>query len=146
MVLGQYTSTIDNKNRSALPKKFRDELGSTLIITKGLDTQLIIVPVKQWNTLLEGTDGKPFIQRDVRQLQRFLLGNATEFELDTKGRFVLPDYLRDYAQISNEIVYVGVGRFVEVWDKKIWTKSQEEIVEKGMIADIAEKLTGGENE
>ncbi len=140
MVLGQYTSTIDEKNRSALPKKFREELGSTLIVTKGLDTQLIIVPTKQWNTLLEGTEGKPFIQRDVRELQRFLLGNATELELDTKGRFVIPEYLREYAHIKDEIVYVGVGRFIEVWDKKRWNDHQEKIVEKGMIADIAEKL------
>ena len=140
MIIGQFESILDAKNRSALPKKFREELGSTLVITKGLDTQLIIVPTKHWDTLLEGTQGKPFIQRDVRELQRFLLGNATELELDTKGRFVLPDYLREYAQVTDEIVYVGVGRFVEVWDKKKWDAHQTKIVEKGMIADIAEKL------
>ncbi len=146
MVLGQYTGTIDEKNRSAVPKRFREELGEELIITKGIDTHLIIVPASHWKTLLEGTEGKPFIQKDVREMQRYLLGNATEVELDAKGRYIIPEYLKDYAKITDGIVYVGVGRLVEVWDKKRWEDYQEEIVEKGSIVDIAEKLAGGKDE
>lgn len=142
MVLGQFESTLDEKKRSALPKKFREELGATVIVTKGLDTQLIVVAEKEWNTLLEGTQGKPFIQKNVRELQRFLLGNAQSIELDSKGRLVLPEYLRTYAQINNEIVYVGVGRFVEIWDRKLWYDHQMKMTENGMITQIAETLAG----
>ncbi|HRN96717.1 MAG TPA: hypothetical protein PLD54_04685, partial [Candidatus Levybacteria bacterium] len=88
MVLGQFESVLDAKKRTALPKRFRSELGADIIITKGLEKNLIIVPELQWRTLLEGTEGRPFIERNVRNLQRFLLGNATEIQLDTKGRFV----------------------------------------------------------
>lgn len=140
MALGQYTGTIDEKNRSAVPKRFREELGNELIITKGIDSHLLLVGVAHWKTLLEGTEGKPFLDRNVRELQRFLLGNATEIELDSKGRYILPEYLKNYAEISGDIVYVGVGRYVEIWDKAKWEEYQTKLSEKGLIAEIADKL------
>lgn len=140
MVLGQYDAVIDEKRRTAFPKRFRDELGEMVIVTKGLDTQLIMVAEKEWSTLLEGTEGKPFIQRDVRELQRFLLGNAQQITFDSKGRFVIPEYLGEYAKLSEEIVFIGVGRFVEVWDKKKWQDHEQSLVENDRIVDIAEKL------
>ncbi|HRN96523.1 MAG TPA: division/cell wall cluster transcriptional repressor MraZ, partial [Candidatus Levybacteria bacterium] len=93
-------------------------------------------------TLLEGTEGRPYIEKNVRNLQRFLLGNATEIQLDTKGRFIVPDYLRQYAGIEKNIVFVGVGRFAEIWDKKMWYDHETEMTTDGTIAKIAEKLTG----
>lgn len=146
MIVGQFESVLDEKKRTALPKKFRSELGADIVITKGLEKNLIIVPELQWRTLLEGTEGRPFIERNVRNLQRFLLGNATEIQLDTKGRFVLADYLKEYAGIEKDIIFIGVGRFVEIWDKKEWHKHEAEMTKNGMIATIAEKLTGEGNE
>jgi MraZ protein len=146
MLIGQFESVLDEKKRSALPKRFRDELGATVIITKGLDTQLIVVAERDWETLLEGTLDKPFIQKSVRELQRYLLGNAHYSETDTKGRIILPEYLKKYAQIDKEIVYVGIGRFVEIWDKKMWYDHQMKMTENGMISQIADTLTGDGNE
>lgn len=146
MLIGQFESILDEKKRSAMPKRFREELGATVIITKGLDTQLIVVAEKEWETLLEGTLDKPFIQKKVRELQRYLLGNAHEVEMDTKGRIILPEYLKKYAQINNEIVYVGVGRFVEIWDKKMWYDHQMKMTEDGMISQIADTLIGDGDE
>lgn len=142
MILGQFEAVIDEKKRCALPKKFRDTLGNSLIITKGLDNQLIVVSQKSWNTLLEGTEGKPFIQKDVRTLQRFLLGNAFEAELDSKGRFIIPEYLRTFAKLEQSVVFVGVGRFIEVWDKNQWEEYQEGLSQDQQIVDIAERLSG----
>jgi len=140
MLIGQYESRIGEKHQAALPKKFREILGDRLIITKGFENCLIVVSVENWKTLLEGTEGKPFTSKNTRELQRFLLGNATDVELDSKGRFVIPEYLRKFANLKIEIVFAGIERFVEIWDKKGWDEHQQTLSEN--IESIAEKLSG----
>lgn len=120
MLLGQYEGRVDEKNRSAFPKKLREALGDKLIITKGYENSLIVVSEEGWKTLLEGTEGKPFIQAEARETQRFLLGGATLVELDNKGRFILPNYLKNFGQIRDEIIFIGLNRYVEIWDKERW--------------------------
>src|SRR6266702_982787 len=102
MLLGQFEGKIGEKHQAGLPKKFREILGDRLIITKGFEKCLIVVSVENWKTLLEGTEGRPFTNKSTRELQRFLLGNAVDVELDTKGRFVLPEFLRAFAKIKND--------------------------------------------
>jgi MraZ protein len=138
MLLGQYEAKIGEKHQAALPKNFRDVLGERLIVTKGFESCLIVVSEANWKTLLEGTEGRPFTNKATRELQRFLLGNATYVELDGKGRFVIPEYLRSFAAIKHEIVFAGIQRFVEVWDKESWEKHQNEL--SGSIENIAERL------
>jgi MraZ protein len=138
MLLGQYESKIGEKRQAGLPKKFRDSLGERLIVTKGFENCLIIVSEENWKTLLEGTEGKPFTNKSTRELQRFLLGNASDVELDAKGRFVIPEYLRTFADLKDEIVFVGVQRFVEIWSKEHWEKHQDELAKN--IDSIAERL------
>lgn len=141
MLLGQYEGKISEKHQVALPKKFRKELGEKIIITKGFENCLIAVSENNWKTLLEGTEGKPFTDKNSRELQRFLLGNATEVELDTKGRFVISEFLRDFAGVKNDIIFAGIQRFVEIWDKEAWDKHQKEL--SGTIESIAERLSAG---
>lgn len=140
MVIGTYYVKVGVKYQAAFPKKFRDILGDNIIITKGLDAHLLIVSENQWHNLLEGTEGKPFINKDTRALQRFLLGNASEVSMDSQGRFVIPEYLREYAHIASEIVFIGVGRFVELWDKRKWEENQKNIsLDIPSIADRVSK-------
>jgi MraZ protein len=138
MLLGQYDSKIGEKHQVSLPKKFREKLGESLIITKGFENCLLIVSENNWKTLLEGTEGKPFTNKSTRELQRFLLGNATAIELDSKGRFIIPEYLRRFANLEIEVIFAGIHRFVEIWDKKRWEAHQEELSKQ--IGDIAERL------
>src|SRR6266700_3457689 len=104
MLLGQFEGKIGEKHQAALPKKFREILGDKLIITKGFEHCLIVVSEENWKTLLEGTEGRAFTSKSTRELQRFLLGNATDVELDSKGRFVIPNYLREFAGVTEEII------------------------------------------
>lgn len=127
MLIGQFEGKIDKKGRSAFPKKFREILGDKLIVTLGYENSLIIVSEENWKQLLEGTEGKPFIQSETRETQRFLLGGASSVELDSKGRFIVPSYLREFAKIENEIVFLGLSRYVEVWDKKHWEEYRGEL-------------------
>jgi MraZ protein len=141
MLIGQYTSQLSEKHQVSLPKKFREILGDKLIVTKGFENCLIVVSEENWKTLLEGTEGRPFTNKSTRELQRFLLGNATDIELDNKGRFVIPEYLRDFAELDKEIIFAGISRFVEIWDKKKWEENQT-ILSKD-IESIAERLGEG---
>lgn len=138
MLIGQYDGKIDQKGRSAFPKKFRQILGDKLIVTLGYENSLIVVSEENWKALLEGTEGRPFIQSETRETQRFLLGSASNIELDTKGRFILPAYLRDYAKIENEVVFIGLSRYVEIWDKKRWEEYRKHL-EKN-IDTISQRL------
>ena len=120
MLLGQYEGKVGAKNRIAVPKKIRIAIGNKLIITLGYEKSLIIVSEEGWKALLEGTEGKPFIQQEARETQRFLLGGASFVELDDKGRFIIPNYLRSFAEIKNEVIFLGLSRYVELWDKGVW--------------------------
>ena len=120
MLIGQYEGKFGAKNRIAFPKKFREVLGDKLIITLGYENSLIVVSEKGWKALLEGTQGRPFIESQTRETQRFLLGGASSVELDAKGRFIIPAYLRDFAKIKGDVVFLGLSRYVEIWDKESW--------------------------
>ena len=122
MLIGQYEGKIDGKGRTALPKRFRDVLGDSIVVTLGYENSLIIVSESEWEALLEGTKGRPFIEYETRDTQRFLLGGASPVILDSKGRFILPSYLREFARIEDEVVFLGLARYVEVWDKKRWSE------------------------
>ncbi len=140
MLIGQYEVKIGGKHQAALPRKLRDGLGDKLIVTKGFENCLIVVSEDNWKTLLEGTEGRPFTNKSTRELQRFLLGNATYVELDGQGRFVIPEYLRSFAGIKQEVVFAGIQRFVEIWDKETWEAHQKELAKD--IEGIAERLDG----
>lgn len=139
-LLGQYRGKIGEKGRVAFPKRFREILGDNLIITFGYENALIIVSEKSWQTLLSGTEGRPFIQSETRDTQRFLLGGASEATLDSKGRFIIPAYLRNFARMGEEVVFLGLSRYVEVWDSGQWEKYQK-FLEKN-IDRISKSLTG----
>ncbi len=144
MLIGQYSATLGEKNRIAFPKKFRDELGDKLIITQGFEGSLIVVSETSWKSLLEGTEGMPLTSLSTRETQRFLLGTATEVALDEKGRFVLPIHLKEYGNLSGEIVFLGISRYVEIWDKKKWEEHNKQLI--GTISGVADKLSGKGNE
>ncbi|MEK7533700.1 MAG: division/cell wall cluster transcriptional repressor MraZ [Patescibacteria group bacterium] len=142
MLLGQHEVKVDVKGRTAFPKKLREIIGDKLIITLGYENSLIIVSEEGWKALLEGTEGKPFIQQETRETQRFLLGGASNVELDSKGRFVIPNYLRSFGKIKDEVVFIGLYRYVELWDKTLW-EAYRKTLEKN-IDRISKRLVKGE--
>ncbi len=142
MLLGQYEGKVGEKSRVAFPKKLREIVGSKLIVTLGYENSLIVVSEEGWKALLEGTEGRPFIEKPARETQRYLLGGATFVELDSKGRFIIPDYLRRFAKIKTEVVFLGLSRYVEMWDKENWEAYRLDL-EKN-IDKISDKLINKE--
>ncbi|CAN5136870.1 division/cell wall cluster transcriptional repressor MraZ [soil metagenome] len=143
MLIGQYDGKLGEKARVGFPKKFREVLGDKLIITHGFEGSLLIVPETGWKQLLEGTENIPFTSSSARETQRFLLGGATFIELDEKGRFILPEYLRKFSQIHAEVIFLGISKYVEMWDKEHWNEYQKKLTRN--ISMIAEKLSGQGN-
>lgn len=139
MLIGQHEGTVSAKNQIAFPKSFRDQLGARLIVTKGLEGYLIVVSERNWKTLLEGTVGKPFTSSSARQTQRYLLGNASTVTIDSRGRFVIAEHLKKYAGLTNDIIFAGIDRFVEIWDKKRWEETQDMLAKN--VVGIADKLS-----
>ncbi len=139
MLIGQYKAKISLKGRIAFPKRFREELGDSLVITAGYENSLIVVSSKEWHALIEPTADKNFILDSARDTNRFLLGEASEVELDEQGRCVLPAYLRQYAKIGEEVVFLGLNKYVEIWDKTAWEEYQKSL--QANIGKIAERLS-----
>lgn len=138
MLIGEYSNKVGLKNRIALPKKFRQILGDEVIVTRGYENCVIIVNNSQWEKLLTVFGDKPFTTSPVRDTRRFLIGGASEVNTDKQGRFVLPAHLKEFASIKNEVVFVGLVDWIEVWDKETWNKRLEDI--KPKASQIAEEL------
>ena len=139
MLIGEYESKLTDKNRVAVPKKFRDLLKANLILTRGYEKCLILVDESRWKKLIKSIEVRPLLNASVRDLKRYLIGGAYEIDLDVQGRFVMANPLKEFANITNEIMFVGIDDWIEIWDKREW---QAKIINLNKnVADIAERLS-----
>lgn len=138
MLIGEYTHSIDDKNRVSLPAKFRSEMGKKLVVTPGLDNCLFVFTLKEWSTIETKLNTSSLLQSDNRSFNRFMFGGAVEAEVDSIGRILIPDFLRDRASLKNKVVIIGVSNRVELWNEKAWGEYKK-VVEK-QADTLAEKL------
>ncbi|MEK7542790.1 MAG: division/cell wall cluster transcriptional repressor MraZ [Patescibacteria group bacterium] len=138
MLLGEYKHTVDEKGRIAVPVKFRSNVSSGAIITRGLDRCLFVFGLKEWEVLAQKLVALPLAQANSRAFSRLMLAGATDVKLDVQGRILVPDYLREYAQVKKHVVVAGVYSRFEIWDAELWNtyKSRTESASD----EIAEKL------
>lgn len=120
-----------------MPAKFRNKLGSSAIITRGLDHCLFIFNNKEWEILAQKLISLPLAQANSRAFVRLMLAGAMDLEIDKQGRILIPDYLREYAGLKRETIITGLYNRIEVWDNGTWKQyktktesSSEEIAEK----------------
>ena len=142
MLIGEYIHTIDEKNRVSLPVKFRKEMGKKIIITPGLDQCLFIFTAKEWvkvsKRLANSDSDLSFLKRDKRSFNRYMFGRASEVEVDSIGRILIPEYLKETIKPEGKVAMIGVEDRVEVWNEKVWSEFKEVV---GHQADqLAEKL------
>src|SRR6185295_3967943 len=121
MLIGEYTHTIDDKNRVSLPSKFRAEMGKKVIITPGLDACLFIFAPKEWKKFSEKLAETSLGQADTRSFNRYMLGGAVETEVDSIGRILVPEFLKERIGLKGKAVMIGVQNRVEIWSEKAWT-------------------------
>ncbi|MEK7630902.1 MAG: division/cell wall cluster transcriptional repressor MraZ [Patescibacteria group bacterium] len=120
MFLGEYVHTIDQKRRLSIPTRLRKELGKEAVVTKGPDHCLFLFPIKTWEAMAEKLSHLPLGQADTRNFVRFMLSGAAESELDNLGRILIPDTLKEYAELGSKAVVVGVFDRIEVWSPERW--------------------------
>lgn len=141
MLIGEHLHTIDDKSRVSLPSKFRKEMGSNVVIAPGIDSCLFVFTLKGWKEFAERLskpDSSSVLQADNRNFNRIIFGRATEVEVDSIGRILIPTHLCEHAGITTKVAIIGVLNRVEIWDEKLWS-SYRTTVEKKTDA-LAEKL------
>ena len=137
MLIGEYEHSLDTKGRLIMPAKLRIDMGDKFIVTKGLDGCLFAFSQNEWLNFESKLKSLPLSDRNARNFVRFFLSGATECEIDKQGRFLLPNNLREYANLEKEAVIIGVGTRLEIWNKSIWEKCDENI----SADEIAENMT-----
>lgn len=140
MFIGHFQTNFDNaKGRTAMPAIFRKLIGVKAIITKGYENSLIMVSLQDWQQIAKQVSTGNFLSSMQRQTDRFLLGNAFEVEFDSQGRFIIPLKLREHAKLGKEILFVGVGNRIEVWDRLVWEKNDQYLNEN--IEKISQQIS-----
>lgn len=138
MFIGEYSYTIDAKKRLTVPPKFRKILGDKAVVTRGLDNCLFLYTQKDWEEQAEKLSKLPLSQADARGFARIMLAGAMDAEIDSLGRILIPDYLKDYARLGKKIVVAGLYNRVEIWDEERWSEYKRRT--ESEAGDIAERL------
>ncbi len=150
MIIGEYQNRIGEKKRVAVPKKIRTQIGKEIILTRGYEGSLVLVDKKMWTNIGKEIMNGSFINKNIRETTRFLVGSAVEVELDSQGRFVIPQTLHEYAGIKDDVTFVGLINWVEIWATEKWKIKIEEISKDSeKISEALTKQTiesGGKNE
>ena len=138
MLIGEFHNKIDDKNRLAVPKKFRDELTLPYVLTKGYENSLVLVDSQSWQEITKEIQSNSYILKSLRETTRFLVGGAVELSLDQQGRITIPKHLMSFASLTKDVVIVGLMRWVEIWDETQWEKHQKMLQESA--SSISEEL------
>jgi len=126
MFLGEYQHNLDSKGRLSVPAKFRNDLGASAIVTKGLDGCLFLYPKGEWEMMANKLAALPVSSSKARAFARMMLSGAMEVEIDKLGRILLPAYLRDFSSIEGEAIVAGVFNRIEIWNKTAWSDYSRE--------------------
>jgi len=120
---------LDAKGRMAMPARYRERLmetcGGRLVVTVDKDRCLLVYPLPEWEIIEAQLIALPSLNKQARLLQRLLIGHATEVELDSQGRILLPTMLREYADMEKKLVLIGQGKKFEIWDDQVWNEKQQ---------------------
>ncbi len=134
MFLGEYQHTIDEKGRLTIPAKHRIELNEAMI-TRGLDHNLVLYPMSEWEQLAARLRQLPITDPSARALQRLFFSGAQEVTPDRQGRILIPPYLREYAGIENDVIIAGMQSYVEIWSPAAWSSELKSVQDTRANAD-----------
>lgn len=138
MLIGEYQHTLDDKKRLSLPAKFRQQLGKRLVVTRGLEGCLFVYSQKEWGSISARLAELGMGQANTRGFARFMLAGAVEVDVDSAGRILVPDFLKEFARLGNQVVLAGVQTRVEIWNEKSWTDYKRKIEKEADV--LAENL------
>lgn len=138
MFIGEFQHSLDDKSRLAIPVKFRAELKTGAVVTRGLDSCLFVFTKTEWKKLAEKLINLPLTQANSRAFARLMLSGAMDVKLDSQGRIIVPDYLQKFAGLKKKIVVTGLYSRLEIWDEDRWQVYKQQT--EANSNDIAEKM------
>lgn len=138
MLIGEYRHNIDEKGRLIIPSKFREEIGNSFVLTRGLDGCLFVYSMISFNKIVENLKALSFTKKDARTFMRFFLSGATVCEFDKQGRINISSNLKEYANLQKECIIIGVNDRLEIWNSDIFTNMMSE--NEKYLSDISENL------
>lgn len=137
MFIGEYKHSIDLKKRVAIPAKFRLDFKKGAVITRGLDKCLFVYSQKEWDKIATKLGEMPMGEKSTRSFVRLMLAGATDVQLDSQGRVLIPEYLKEYAGLKKQAIVAGLFNRLEIWDSEEWEsykksaeENQDEIAEQ----------------
>ena len=138
MLMGEFHHNIDDKGRLVIPTKYREEMGESFVITRGLEKCLYAYSLTEWDKLVAKLNELPFTKKDARIFIRTFFSGATVCEFDKNGRINITSPLVSYAGLSKACVIIGVNDRLEIWDEDTFNSFLGEVSES--MEEIAENL------
>jgi MraZ protein len=138
MFIGEFKHNLDEKNRLAVPIKFRGDLAKGAVVTRGLDKCLFVYTLEEWQKLAQKLTNLPISQAKARAFARLMLAGAMDIIPDKQGRINLPEYLREYAGLKKEVIIAGLYNRLEIWDSADWESYSKNTEQSS--SEIAERL------
>jgi MraZ protein len=139
--LGTHTPRLDEKGRLILPAKFREELSTGLVLTKGQERCLYVFPITEFTRITEALRAAPMTAKAVRDYSRVFFASASDEELDKQGRMTIPLSLRQYAGLERDCVVIGANTRLEIWDATAWTSYLDQ--QEDAFSDASEEVLPG---
>ncbi len=129
MFLGQFVHSVDDKGRITVPVRFRQALVDGAYVTQGFERNLMVYTTESFNTLARSAKTLTTTNPEARAIRRVIFGGATEVDLDSQGRILVPAFLREYAQLEEEAAIVGAGEYFEIWNAEFWQTELEAVTD-----------------
>lgn len=120
LLLGTYTPKIDAKGRMALPAKMRSQFGNGLVMARGQEHCVYLLPGMEFRRIAMQIQRTSMVNKAAREYLRVFLSGASDQTPDRQGRVLVPQILRDYADLGDDIVVIGVGTRAEIWNRRAW--------------------------
>lgn len=141
MFRGIHQVSVDAKGRMSLPARLRDDFAQydeqgVVVTIDPASRCLLLYPLSEWEQIQEKLDKLPSFQPQARRLQRLLVGHATDLEIDSAGRILLPIPLRDFAKLERKVTLLGQGNKIEIWSQAEWDAQREEYLSQDAIDDL----------
>ncbi len=136
--LGEYEHRVDPQGRISIPSRFRDSFRGGIILARGYDRCIVAYTPSEWANVANHIASMPITQNKARRMMRLTFSGAFQLQPDRQGRVPLPPPLRQYAGAQEEVMVVGAGRYLEIWDKELWARERALLDETAW--QIAEKL------
>jgi len=143
MFYGEYLHSIDRKGRLILPARFREVSKANFIekffVTRGMDNCLYMIAEEEWKKQEAKFKAMPFTNKQSRTFNRIFFSGAIDVVPDRQGRILIPQFLKDFAQIKKDVYIVGVSNLIEIWSKDKWQEFYGN--SRQSYEEIAENLT-----